>query len=223
MTAVRSSPVMVRVEAPGSSLACSSWRTMIPSISTVGVPRRMTTRITRILGSKNPAGSSARLSSESLLSAKLSWNPLACPAEVVACTLCRASVTGCGTGTAIVGPIISVSVKLPSAIGRSRDALGQRDPQPPPHRLRQLLRPHRTVGVRDPPELLGVAEVFRGDVVQSVAVHDGVLEQQHEPVRLRHEAPPQVDDRPARTGLELGGLDVRVAARRREHRSTSRD
>src|ERR1700722_8833456 len=220
MTAGRSSPVTTRVAAPGALLVCSSCRTTIPSISTVGVPLRITTRITRVFGSKKPVGSSARLISDSLLSANVSWNPLACAAVTVTCALISASVTGCGTGTAMVGPIIRVKAKL--AIGRHCDSLRQGDPEPSSRRLGELLRPHRAVGVGDPPELLGIAKVPGRDVVQPVALHDDMLEQRHEPVRLRNEPAAQVVDRPALAQVQLSDLDVRVAARQREH-SASRN
>ena len=43
-----------------------------------------------------------------MLTAKVSWKPLACPDEVVTCTLVSASITACGTGDGQSLPIISV-------------------------------------------------------------------------------------------------------------------
>jgi hypothetical protein len=53
ISALRSSPVMVRVDCPGSLLGASSWRVTTPSISTCGRPPTVTITITRVvIGSK---------------------------------------------------------------------------------------------------------------------------------------------------------------------------
>src|SRR3982750_2820280 len=217
MTAVRSSPVTVRVACPGSLLAESSCRVTMPSTSTVGNPLSTTVRITRVFGSKKPVGSSTRLITDSLLMAKVSWKPLGPLADVVTCAAVRASVSGAGTGTGRVGPIISVSENRPSATGCSRQALRQGDPQPATHLRGQVVGPQRTVRVGDPPELLRVAQVGGRDGVQPAARHDDVLVDDHELLRSRHEPPAEKADGPPGFELELGGLDGRVAAGRRQN------
>ena len=53
MSTLRSSPVIVSVEAPGSLLGVSSWRVTMPSMITVGIPPIVTVMITRVvMGSK---------------------------------------------------------------------------------------------------------------------------------------------------------------------------
>ena len=53
MSTLRSSPVIVNVDCPGSLLGVSSWRVTIPSMITCGKPPRVTARITlAIIGSK---------------------------------------------------------------------------------------------------------------------------------------------------------------------------
>src|SRR3954452_17045437 len=98
---------------------------------------------------------------------------------------------GAGTGTA--GPIISVRW-TPLSIGHPRDAFRQRDAQPAADGFGQFVGTHRAVGVTDPPELLGVVEIPRGDVVQPLALLDHMLLQQRVALRPRHETAPQVDD-----------------------------
>ena len=51
-----SSPVTVRTDWPIESLTATSWRVIRPSITGVGIPFTVTTRITRMPGSKYPAG-----------------------------------------------------------------------------------------------------------------------------------------------------------------------
>ena len=72
MSTDRSSPVRVRVDAPGSSLGPRSCRVITPSISTDGAPATTATSTTLIPGSKNPAGSSAPVMIDLLLTANVS-------------------------------------------------------------------------------------------------------------------------------------------------------
>jgi hypothetical protein len=53
MSTLRSSPVMVSVDLPGSLLGASSWRVTIPSMSTLGRPLTVAMMMTRVtMGSK---------------------------------------------------------------------------------------------------------------------------------------------------------------------------
>ena len=68
ISTLRSSPVIVSVEPPGSLLGESSWRVTIPSMITFGSPPSVVMTITRvIMGSKYPAGSSVVSNSDFLL------------------------------------------------------------------------------------------------------------------------------------------------------------
>ena len=122
----------------------------------------------------------------------MSWKPLR-SLPLVTCTLTSASTTDCGAG----------------------DAFGQRDAQTPSNRLGQLRRAQRAVGVAQTPELFRVAEVMRGDVIEPLALRDGVLLQQLEAFRLRHEATPEIDDGEA-AHFERRRLDAVVTAGERK-------
>src|SRR5207245_3025371 len=126
-----------------------------PSINTVGSPPIETTRITRMNGLKNPAGSRSRLSGDVLLSAKSSWNPLRAPALTVTCTDCSASTTSRGAGIGTTGPMSKVSW-MPLIIAGPRHPFGHGDPQDAARAL-QILGTERVVGVADEPVDLGVA------------------------------------------------------------------
>ena len=68
---LKSSPVMVSVDWPGSLLGASSWRVIIPSMSTFGNPLTVTMMMTRVMiGSKYPAGSMVVSNCDCLLIAK---------------------------------------------------------------------------------------------------------------------------------------------------------
>src|SRR5262249_50975216 len=146
----------------------------IPSIRTVGIPLTVAIRITRMPGSKYPAGSRVVSSRDPLATVNVSWKPLRWPELVVTCAEVKASTTGCGAGTATTGPTSSVRWTRLST-GASGDALGERDPQPPPDPLGQLLGAEGGVRVADPPRELGIAELGRGDQVEAVALGDGHL------------------------------------------------
>ena len=73
-----------------------------------------------------------------------------------------------------------------------------------------------TARIGDAPELLGVAEIQRGDVVETLAGHDDVLSEKRKAVRLRNEASPQIRDLATVARLERRDLEAEVAARRGE-------
>src|SRR5262249_20080128 len=124
-----------------------------------------------------------------------------------------ASITDCGAGIGTAGPIISVRC-TPLSIGRSRYAFRQRDAQPPPYDLRQLVGPHGAIGVADAPELLRIVEVMGGDVIETLVLLHHVLLQKREALRRRHEAAPEIDNGDAGSVFERRGLDAGVATRR---------
>src|ERR1051326_2885510 len=153
-------------------------------------------------------------SGDFLLTAKVSWKPLR-SLPFVTCTLVSASMTERGGGTGTAGPISTVRC-TPLSIGHPRDAFRQGDAQPPSDRLGQLVGAHGAIGVADAPELLGVVEIARRDVVDALALGDRMFLQQREAFRRRHEAPAQINESDARRVLERRGLETGVAAGRRE-------
>src|SRR6266571_444716 len=163
---LRSSPVIVSVDCPGS-----------------------------LMGSKNPAGSRVVSSSDRLLTANVSWKPLR-SRPLVTETAVRASVTGSGAGMGTPGPMSSVrwtplSTGQTSCGG---DALGQRDAQPAAHRGGQVVGAKGPVRVADAPKLKGVVKVGRRDVVQALPLGHHVLGQHDEALGLGHEPAAKVDD-----------------------------
>src|SRR3712207_2934842 len=91
-------------------------------------------------------------------------------------------------------------------------ALGQRDSQVAPNLGGQVVGMHGVVGVADLPELLWVAEVARGHVVEPVALGHDMLLEQRESLGRRDEAPPQVGDRLAIGVDERRHVDPVVSA-----------
>src|SRR2546428_11777992 len=76
------------------------------------------------------------------------------------------------------GPIIRVSwipVFTAESPRRPRNALGQRDAQNRSWSLGELVRSHRVVGIAEPPEHFGIAQVLRGEDVEAVYRPNGVL------------------------------------------------
>ena len=99
----------VSVDCPGSLLGETWWLVITPSMMTSGVPLTVTIRITRSTGGiEPPASRKIVCSGERLLSVKVSWKPLRCPAATVTSTPVRQSRISLGTGTGTTGPAISV-------------------------------------------------------------------------------------------------------------------
>src|SRR5919198_6525059 len=212
---VRSSPVTVSVEPPTSFEGAMSWRVTRPSISTVETPFTVATRITRMPGSKKPPGMRFCSRFDPFATAKASWKPLRAPDATVTWALVSASTTSTGTGLATTGPIWS-DRWTPLSTRASRNPFRQRDPQAPARPLGQLLRLERPVRVADAPVELGVAERLGRDPVEAVAGRHHVHAHVCQRLRLRHEAPAQVGDLPARPEHEPRHLGGRVPARGRE-------
>jgi hypothetical protein len=61
------------------------------------------------------------------------------------------------------------------ALCTGRDSFRERHADPAADFVGQLGRPQHAVGVAQPPELLGIAEIARRDVVEAVAFLDGVF------------------------------------------------
>src|SRR5712691_2940001 len=101
---------------------------------------------------------------------------------------------------------------MPLSTGYPRHALRQRDAQPAADGFDQLVGSDRVVGVAEPPILLGIAEVFGGEIIEPVVLNDRVLLHDHEAVRLRHETPPDIGNRDARGGFQGRNVDAMVAA-----------
>ena len=62
-------------------------------------------------------------------------------------------------------------------------------------RVGQFVGPHRAVGVAEAPELLGIAQILRRDIVEPFALRHRVFLQQRRTLRRRHETALQIDDR----------------------------
>src|ERR1700733_5798175 len=77
MARLRSSPVIVRVDLPGSLDGVSSWVVTSPSMRTLGMPLRVAIIITRVvIGSKYPAGNRVVKIKKILDMLKVTWKPL---------------------------------------------------------------------------------------------------------------------------------------------------
>src|SRR5262249_32160464 len=152
----------------------------------------------------------------------VSWKPLGLPAAVVTWTWSSASMTTRGAGIGTIGPMRRVIWIPLASIGHSRNAFGQGDAEHAARDLDQLVRPHRAIGVADPPELQWVAQVARRELVQPLAGRDPMLLEQREALRRRHEAPAHVRDIGPVGKPELRGLDPVVAAARGEERDLDR-
>src|SRR4051812_39942218 len=114
-------------------------------------------------GSTPPASRKIVCNGDRLLRLNVSRNPPGLPRSAVwvTSTLVSSSMAAFGRGTGTAGPTMTVS-DMRLAIGGSRwsrDAFGQRDPQPPAELLGQFVRPQGDVRVADLPVLLRVAEV----------------------------------------------------------------
>src|ERR1039457_1140517 len=135
---------------------------------TLGMPCKVATMTTRvIIGSKNPEGSKLSCRGDVLPIVKVIWNPLR-SRPLVTSTLCSASINGKGAGIgAASGPMNKVRC-VASNNARSRNAVGQCDGDLPADVRGQLLGPQPRVRVTQTPELLGVADESRGDVVEPV-------------------------------------------------------
>src|SRR6266478_5864604 len=101
------------------------------------------------------------------------WKPLALSVREKTSTLISASKTSLGTVSGTTGPIMSVR-SIPLSILSPRQSLRQSDPQDRPRHF-QLFGPHRSIGIAQAPKLLGVAQKLRGQIVQALALFDGVL------------------------------------------------
>src|SRR6516165_2194565 len=141
------------------------------------------------------------------------WKPLALSVREKTSTLMSASKTSLDIGCGTTGPIMSVR-SIPLSILGPRQSLRQSDPQNRPRRF-QLLGPHRAIGIAQAPKQLGIAEKLRGQVVQTLALFDGVLLGGGGSVRRRNETAADVDDRLA--GRPEGRrVDTAIAAVERE-------
>src|SRR5574341_19605 len=139
------------------------------------------------------------------------WNPLARPEAVVISTLVSESSTSDETGMGTPGPTINVRL-IPLITRASGNPLGQREAEFASGRIGQLVRLHRAVGVTELPEHFGVADQARGQVIQPVALQDGVLLEQGEGIGRGHPAPLQIDDDLADRGCQRRRLEGAVAA-----------
>src|SRR5581483_8000737 len=172
-----------------------SWLVMTPSISTWGRPLIVATSRTRTSGMlAPPASKNSVCNGELVVRVNCNWKTLGPWSGVVTCTWVSASRMSAETGTGTAGPIIKVRC-TPLSTRRPRNAFRQGDAELPARRLGQLFRADRPVRVADAPELLRVADIARGQVVQPVAARHRVLLQQGEALRLGHEPPPEVGDR----------------------------
>ena len=68
------------------------------------------------------------------------------------------------------------------------------------------------VGVAQAPELLRIADIPGGEIIQAIALHDEMLLHHAELFRRRHEAAAQIDHRPAVARGQLGRCDGVIAA-----------
>src|SRR5690348_4154374 len=218
ITVLRSSPVTCSVVWRWSAPGTTSVRVTTPSISTCGMPFTVATTITRSSGTTPPPESrNSVCSGERTLKLNCRVNAPAPSSGAFTSTWVSASSTSCGTGTGTTGPTSKVRC-TPSSTWHPRDALGQGDAQLPANRVGQLLRPQRAVRVAQAPELLGIAQVLRRDVVQPLALRHAMPLQQGEVFRRRHEAAPQVGHHAAVGAHQAGGGGQRVAAGGREVR-----
>src|SRR6188768_712523 len=192
----------------------------MPSINTFGVPLIVTTMMTRTNGMPAPPERRNKVcSGERLGIVKFSSKPL-CESPEAAFTwmLVNASSTSRGTGTGTPGPIISVRWMGPGLAMARLNPRRQRDTDLAPDHIRELVRTQHAVRVAQAPELLRIAEIARRDVVEAVALGDGVLLQEREALRQRHEAAAHIDDRPAVGTGALRRRDIVVAAAWRKQR-----
>src|SRR5512147_3099930 len=127
--------------------------------------------------------------------AKLSWKP-ALSFPLVTCALTSASTTIGGAGTGTIGPMSRVRW-TPLSIRRAGNPFGKRDAQRTAGGFGELVRSHGAIGVRDPPERLGVVQISAGDVVEPLALGHLMQEQQREALGRGHEAPLEIRHDPA--------------------------
>src|ERR1051326_540504 len=180
---VRSSPLMDRTALPGSSLGTISWKVITPSISTVAEPAMVTTRITRVGGSKYPVGSRSVSSGDPLLTANDKSKPLLPVA--LTCTLAETSdsITSRATGLGWTVPISRLRVISLA----TRPPRGQRDDDGRAG-LGQVARPVDQVGVGQQPGQLGVTEFGGGDLVGALTRPYQVRALRRQLTRLGQEA-----------------------------------
>src|SRR3954452_25082572 len=85
---------------------------------------------------------------------------------------------------------------MPLSIGlHSGDPFGQRNPDMAADCVGQVVGSHGGVRVAHAPELLGIAEVLGGDVVESLALANDVLLQRDKALRRRDDPAAEVLDR----------------------------
>src|SRR5689334_10298681 len=207
---VRSSPLMDRTALPGSSLGTISWKVITPSISTVAEPAMVTTRITRVGGSKYPVGSRSVSSGDPLLTANDKSKPLLPVA--LTCTLAETSdsITSRGTGLGWTAPISRLRVISLA----TRHPRGQRDDDGRPGLLGQVARPVDQVGVGQQPGQLGVTEFGRRDLVGTLTRPYQVRALRRQLPGLGQEAAQQVRHRGPVGRGPGGGADGGIAAGR---------
>src|SRR5215471_845076 len=151
---------------------------------------------------------------------KVSWKPLAPTSFTVTSTSDSASMTARGGVRGMNGPIIRFSWTLLSTRS-SRHALRHGDVENGPRRLHQRVGPYGAVGVADQPEQQRVAEVFRGDEIDPVALPHRVLGHSGKIWRAwpRHEAARQIGDAlPDRRHVAEGGRPNIAAVGRKADR-----
>ena len=129
ISTLRSLPNKVSVEFDPLSPGAMVFLVITPSISTLDTPFTVATRMQRINKSGNPPVSrNISCSGEFLSTLKTSWKPLWPTSSILTSTEASDSSTTLGTGTAIIGPIISVSWTLLSNHS-PRHTLRRRDRQ----------------------------------------------------------------------------------------------
>src|SRR5882672_4236533 len=132
----------------------------------------MTTRTSGICAP--PVNRKRVASGERLSTVNFSWNTLGPSVFAVTSTLVRASRTDFDTGSGTAGPIMSVRL-IPLSILRSRYSLWQTNTKHPANRGDQVLRTHRSIRVGDSPEQFRIADILRGDHIQSFSLRNAVL------------------------------------------------
>src|SRR5215216_6113046 len=138
----------------------------------------------------------------------------------VTSTLRMARIASGGTGTATVGPAMSVT-RTPSSVMSQlpRSWLRQRHAQRPPDVGRQVGGIHGVVGVADSPELRRISQGPVADEVQAVALRHLDLDEQRQLAALRQEAAPHVRHHPPVALAARGHLDPLIAASLVEHQT----
>src|SRR5208337_3740093 len=197
ISAVRSRPVIVSVEFEPLSPGEIWLFVMTPSISTLATPLTVATMTQRMKRSGIPPVSKNRICNGDCLSMlNTSWKPLSPTSSIFPSTDASASMTARGGVIGTIGPIISESWTFLST-RRSRHAKRRSDREDGARRRGEIVGPDRAVGVADQPGHQRIAQIFRGDEIEPVALpHDMARDRRvvGRP-RLRHDAPREIGDR----------------------------